>query len=163
MIDSLDNKFRGSILSTSIDTIHVVTRCGKIRNCIQRGREAHIMRQNVRGAGNEMVKLKSVLEDLTRKLIQLPSRMNTFLARWKLNFVLGLYVRWLYVVIQFLLTGRYTRARHLFYKNMPRVLIYMEEACELSPYKYSSSILAEFSKRSSLFDWKTLGDAMKNV
>lgn len=36
--DSLDNKFRGSILSTSIDTIHVVTRCRKIRNCIQRGR-----------------------------------------------------------------------------------------------------------------------------
>lgn len=159
MTDSLDNKFRGSILSTSIDTIHVVTRCRKIRNCIQRGRRILCDR----GAGNEMVKLKSVLEDLTRKLIQLPSRMNTFLARWKLNFVLGLYVRWLYVVIQFLLTGRYTRARHLFYKNMPRVLIYMEEACELSPYKYSSSILAEFSKRSSLFDWKTLGDAMKNV
>lgn len=39
MTDSLDNKFRGSILSTSIDTIHVVTRCRKIRNCIQRGRE----------------------------------------------------------------------------------------------------------------------------
>ena len=71
------------------------------------------------------------------------------------------------MVIQFLLRGsERTRARHLFYKNMPRILIYMEEeeeTCELSPYKYCSSILAEFSKRSSLFDWKTLGDAMKNV